>query len=55
MEPYHDYRRTGFPQITPVTGFAEIPLRIPVPTSERNTNPNTPTNPGLFAPVWWDQ
>lgn len=55
MEPYHDYRRTGFPQITPVTGFAEIPLRIPVPTSERNTNPNTPASPGLFAPVWWDQ
>ena len=55
MEPYHDYRRTGFPQITPVTGFTEIPLRIPVPTSERNTNPNTPAAQGLFAPVWWDQ
>ena len=55
MEPYHDYRRTGYPQITPVTGFTDIPLRIPVPTSERNTNPNTPANPGLFAPVWWDK
>ena len=55
MEPYHDYRRTGFPSITPVTGFTEVPLRIPVPTSERNTNPNIPATQGIFVPVWWDQ
>jgi len=51
-EAYVDYRRTGFPNLTPVTGTS-IPSRFPYPTDERLYNPNTP-NATIWQSLWWD-
>ena len=52
-EAYVDYRRTGFPALTPVFG-TEIPSRFPYPTDERLYNPNTPSAT-LTSKLWWDK
>ncbi len=52
-EAWVDYRRTGFPVLTPVTG-SNIPSRYLYPTDERLYNPNTPQTT-IWQPVWWDQ
>ena len=52
-EVWVDYRRTGFPVLTPVTG-SNIPSRYLYPTDERLYNPNTPETT-IWQPVWWDQ
>lgn len=51
-EVFTDWRRTGFPTITP-TGPA-VPRRFLYPTSEINLNSNTPAA-GLTDRVTWDQ
>lgn len=67
LEPYNDWRRTGYPELTPVpaevaaTEGGVIPLRYPYPISEYNNNANNvPADIGrgvqaLDAPVPWDQ
>ena len=55
-EVYNDWRRTGIPSLTPNTG-TQIPLRLPYPQSEIDSNKNTPS-PGAvtqFTAVWWDK
>ncbi len=53
-EAYHDFRRTGFPNLTPNPNGAidEIPKRLPTPATERTANPNAPV-PLISTPVWW--
>lgn len=52
-EAYHDYRRTGFPALTPNTSASmPMPKRFPTPASERTANRNAPV-PTLTTPVWW--
>jgi hypothetical protein len=65
VEPWHDWRRTGFPAISPVPGavISGIPVRIRTPASELNNNEAnvlaTGINPGLEGmlykgpDVWW--
>lgn len=60
MEPWTDWRRTGFPTLTPVAGaaLAQIPRVFPYSDLERVTNgANTPTRTAdqLILPgVFWD-
>jgi hypothetical protein len=65
IEPWHDWRRTGFPAIQPVQGaiIAGIPVRIRTPSTElANNEANvlaTGINAGLDgmlykgSDVWW--
>lgn len=69
-EAYANWRRTGFPELTPVnypgnvTG-GTIPVRLALPQGELGTNPNmraaldrqglgTDFSSHLSVPVWWD-
>lgn len=56
IESYNDYRRTGYPMLTPnpqgITSV--IPKRLPIPQNERVNNPNA-TSPAITTPVWWAQ
>lgn len=57
-EVWTDWRRTGFPALTPVSGNA-VPRRLPVPQNERLYNgANVPAgsnqSPWLYTRVWWD-
>ncbi|WP_035565599.1 SusD/RagB family nutrient-binding outer membrane lipoprotein [Hymenobacter sp. IS2118] len=58
VEPWTDYRRTGFPVLPlPVGALQPQVLRVlPYPDLERVANPtNTPARPDLTAPtVFWD-
>jgi hypothetical protein len=56
MEPYNDWRRTGFPALTPNQNSQskKIPLRLITPKSERTLNTNATVVGDLYAPVWWD-
>lgn len=65
VEAWHDWRRTGYPQIEPVSGavISGIPVRIRTPSSELSNNEAnvsaTGINPGLEGmlykgpDVWW--
>jgi len=52
-EAYTDYRRTGWPILTPTAGTS-IPVRFPYCTDERlyNTD-NVPTGITTDTPLWW--
>ena len=61
--PWSDYRRTGFPTLTPAANGSnafnsngQIPRRFPYPQTERLNNlANIPTTtPNLQARFWWD-
>ncbi|WP_445733973.1 SusD/RagB family nutrient-binding outer membrane lipoprotein [Mariniflexile sp.] len=58
MEPYNDFRRTGFPnlQVNPnaVNNITVIPLRFPSASSERLYNANATIVSDITTPVWWD-
>jgi len=62
-EGWADYRRTGFPALTPPAftfGGIDIPERLPYPKSEYLYNSNTPLEvqsfpESLTTPVWWAQ
>ena len=60
MQPWTDWRRTGYPALTPVAGASqpEIPRVLPYSDLERITNPvNTPArgSADLILPgVFWD-
>ncbi len=59
-EAWTDWRRTGFPTLTPINGNA-IPRRFPYPQTERDFNRTNWQAAGgsslrdfLFTRVWWD-
>ena len=55
-EVFSDWRRTGYPALTPVTG-TEIPRKLPIAQTEIFSNPdNIPSveDQSIFARVWWD-
>jgi hypothetical protein len=57
LEPYNDYRRTGYPALVPtpngITPY--IPKRWPYPTNEILANPQPQDSATLGSPVWWAQ
>lgn len=63
IEGWTDYRRTGFPELTPNEGGdnpqnpgGAIPRRFIYPQNERLFNNNFPaSNPNLQDRFWWDQ
>lgn len=57
MEPYNDYRRTGFPALIPnqSSNTKTIPVRLPTPSDERQYNPNATVVSNVTSPVWWDK
>ncbi|CAD0004924.1 SusD/RagB family nutrient-binding outer membrane lipoprotein [Flavobacterium chungangense] len=56
MEPYNDYRRTGFPAITPnqASDTKVVPVRLPTPSDERQYNPNATVVSNVTTKLWWD-
>lgn len=63
VEPWTDYRRTGYPELTPYASGdnaqnpgGNIPRRFAYPETERLYNQNFPANlPTLQDRFWWDQ
>lgn len=57
MEPYNDYRRTGFPALEPnqSSNIKFIPLRLPTPSDERQYNPNATVVSNVTTNIWWDK
>jgi len=63
IESWTDYRRTGYPNLTPNEGGdhnqnpgGDIPRRLPYCQTERLYNPNVPSPlPNLQDRFWWDQ
>ena len=56
VEPYNDWRRTGYPVLTPVsTGVVSyIPRRFPYGSQEILANPQPQDSTQLSTGVWWD-
>ena len=55
-EVFNDWRRTGMPSLTPVTG-TDIPRRLPYAQTEIFSNPDNVPSPAevtIFSRVWWD-
>lgn len=57
MEPYNDYRRTGFPALVANQNSTtkQIPVRLPIPSEERLYNPNATVVSDVTTKVWWDK
>lgn len=58
-EAWNDWRRTGYPELTPAQNAAgidnNIPRRLPYPATEFGRNPNMPLPaPTNDVKVWWD-
>jgi len=53
-ETFTDWRRTGFPTLTPNTG-TQVPRRFPVPQSELNLNGANAPQVTIYSSVGWDQ
>jgi hypothetical protein len=55
VENFTDWRRTGFPRLTPVTNaLSAIPRRLLYPQTEINSNPQPQHSAKLTDRVWWD-
>lgn len=58
FEAWSDWRRTGFPNLTPSVTTTlpggQFPLRLIFPSNESASNPNVPPLKPLTTPVWWD-
>lgn len=63
VEAYTDFRRTGYPALTPVPDQStinpgapngQIPVRLPYSSRETQVNDAAPPQPQLNVPVWWD-
>ncbi|UNZ00400.1 SusD/RagB family nutrient-binding outer membrane lipoprotein [Zhouia spongiae] len=58
IEPYNDYRRTGFPALTvnpnAANNISVIPVRFPTASTERLYNDNAIVEDDITIPVWWD-
>jgi len=50
--PYDDYRRTGYPALTPVPGAGQIPERFPYPQTEIAYNSFTPVITNTNQKLW---
>lgn len=50
--PYDDYRRTGYPALTPVAGAGAIPERFPYPQTEISYNSNCPVITNSSQKLW---
>jgi hypothetical protein len=56
FEIFNDWRRTGYPALTPVTGaLSAIPRRMLYPQSELLTNPQPQQSALATDRVWWDK
>jgi hypothetical protein len=59
LEPYNDWRRTGYPAISPspttVLGSAGIPTIYYYPQVEINSNTNAKQKANLFDKLFWDK
>lgn len=57
MEPYNDYRRTGFPALIPnqKSDTKVIPVRLPTPSDERQYNANATVVSNVTSKIWWDK
>lgn len=57
LEAYNDWRRTGFPTITPVQNAFRpyIPQRFPYPSQEITSNPQPQQSIPTSTKVWWAQ
>jgi hypothetical protein len=59
MEPWTDWRRTGYPAITKVSNAvaADVLRSLPFPQSEIDVNPNTPAQKADLSAkyVFWDK
>jgi hypothetical protein len=53
LESWTDWRRTGYPRLTPVQGTS-LPRRYPYPQDERNYNEENTPVVQIFSRVWWD-
>ncbi len=54
-ENFNDWRRTGFPVLTPVDGaLSAIPRRAMYPETELTTNPQPQQTAKVTDRVWWD-
>ena len=58
LEPWNDWRRTGYPALTPVptptAAINFIPRSLYYPEAETNTNPNFKQKAGMNVRVFWD-
>lgn len=55
-EVYNDWRRTGFPVLTPNTVSSQIPRRYLYPQTELSYNAaNVPSGITLASKIWWDK
>ena len=56
LEPYNDWRRTGFPVLTPNQNSQskKIPVRLLTPRAERTLNSNATVVSSMYTPVWWN-
>jgi hypothetical protein len=57
LEPWSDWRRTGYPEITPVSNavVSGIPRSLFYPQNEIDLNPNAPKQKGtILERVFWD-
>ena len=56
VEPWNDWRRTGYPAIKPPTNavLTQVPRILYYPQSETDTNLNTPKRTALTERVFWD-
>nr|WP_315242330.1 SusD/RagB family nutrient-binding outer membrane lipoprotein [uncultured Flavobacterium sp.] len=56
MEPYNDYRRTGFPALIPNqnSDTKTIAVRLPTPSDERQYNRNATVVSNVTTKLWWD-
>jgi len=56
LEPYNDWRRTGYPVLTPNQNSQskKIPVRLLTPRAERTLNSNATVVSSMYTPVWWN-
>ncbi len=56
VESWSDWRRTGFPVLTPnaAAAVAGIPRSLPTSVDERVNNPNAPVQNNILNHIWWD-
>lgn len=57
VEPWTDWRRTGYPPITPPANavVSYVPRSLYYPQSEIDLNPNAKQKPGLDVRIFWDK
>ncbi|WP_299289612.1 SusD/RagB family nutrient-binding outer membrane lipoprotein [uncultured Mucilaginibacter sp.] len=57
-ETWTDWRRTGYPQLTPNANGVlngQIPRSLLYPSGEQRYNANAPKNTSMLRRVWWDK